>query len=117
MAWQAIWLAARFPNVYLALSGNINYYLIAPRLVQEQLGRLLLEVGVDKLLWGSEAGLAGGPAPYLKGFLELEIPEDLRRGYGYPQLTREDKEKILGLNFARIMGVDVEAKRRELAAA
>lgn len=113
---EAIWLASRFPNVHLALSGNLNYFLIAPRLVQKQLGRLLLEVGVDKLLWGSESGLAGGPGPYLQAFLELEIPEDLRRGYGYPQLTRSDREKILGLNFAKIMGIDVAAKQRQLAA-
>jgi predicted TIM-barrel fold metal-dependent hydrolase len=114
---EAVWIANRFENVYLALSGTIDFYVIAPRLVQEQLGRLLMEVGVDKLLWGSEAALAGGPAPYLKAFMEMEIPKDLRSGYGYPQITREDKEKILGLNFARMMGIDVEAKKRELAAA
>jgi hypothetical protein len=114
---ETIWVANRFDNVYLALSGNIDYFVIAPRLVQEQLGRLLMEVGVDKLLWGSEAALAGGPAPYLKAFMDMEIPEDLRSGYGYPQITREDKAKILGLNFAKLMGLDIEAKKRELAAA
>lgn len=112
---EVVNIASRFPNVYLALSGNIGYYTVAPRLVQEQLGRLLMEVGSDKLLWGSEAALAGGPAPYLKAFMELEIPEDLRRGYGYPQITRNDKEKILGANFARLMGIDLEAKRNEFA--
>jgi len=114
---EVISIGARFPNVYLALSANINYAVIAPRLVQEQLGRLLMEVGVKKLLWGSEAALAGGPAPYLKAFMDLQIPEDLRRGYGYPQITREDKEQILGLNFARIMGIDIAAKRKQLASA
>lgn len=113
---EAIWVANRFPNVYLALSGTLNHYVVAPRLVQERMGRLLAEVGVDKLLWGSEAALAGGPAPYLKAFMAMEIPKDLRSGYGYPQITRDDKEKILGLNFARVMGIDVERKKRELAA-
>jgi predicted TIM-barrel fold metal-dependent hydrolase len=114
---EAVSVAARFPNVYLALSGSINYSLIAPRLVQERLGRLLMEVGVDKLLWGSEAALAGSPAPYLKAFMALEIPDDLRSGYGYPQITRLDKELILGKNFARIMGIDLEVKQKELAIA
>jgi hypothetical protein len=28
-------------------------------------------------------------------------------GYGYPQITRADKEAILGLNFARMLGMDL----------
>jgi predicted TIM-barrel fold metal-dependent hydrolase len=111
---EAANIAGRFPNVYLALSGNLGYYMVAPRLVQKQIGQLLMEVGADKLLWGSEAALAGGPAPYLKAFMDFEVPEDLRTGYGYPQITREDKRKILGENFARLMGVDIESKTLEL---
>lgn len=107
---EVVNIAARFPNVYLSLGGNINAYLIQPRLVQEQLGRLLMEVGAAKLLWASDAALSGGPAPYLDAFLDLDIPDDLRRGYGYPQITREDRAMILGQNFARLMGVDVDAK-------
>jgi hypothetical protein len=49
--------------------------------------------------------------------MELEIPADLRDGYGFPQITRRDRENILGLTFARLMGIDVEQKLRELAAA
>ena len=112
---EAVSLAARFPNIYLALSGSLNLAVIAPRLVQEQLGRLLAEVGVHKLLWGSEAALAGGPAPYLRAFMDLDIPPDLRDGYGYPQITREDKERILGRNFADVMGIDIDARRGALA--
>jgi predicted TIM-barrel fold metal-dependent hydrolase len=114
---EAISLAARFPNIYLALSGSLNLAVIAPRLVQEQLGRLLAEVGVHKLLWGSEAALAGGPAPYLRAFMDLEIPQDLRAGYGYPQITRADKARILGENFAELMGIDLSARCAALGAA
>lgn len=113
---EVVSIASRFPNVYLALSGQIGYLVIAPRRVQDWLGRLLMEVGVDKLLWGSEAALAGGPAPYLKAFMDMEIPEDMRTGYGYPQITRDDKRRILGENFARLMGIDLTAKALELAA-
>jgi predicted TIM-barrel fold metal-dependent hydrolase len=112
---ECVSVASRFPNIYLSLAGNINAYYIAPRQVQTQIGRLLLEVGPDKLLWGSDAALLGPPQPYLDAILELEIPEDLRDGYGYPQFTREDKEKFLGLNFARMLGIDVEAKKSELS--
>jgi hypothetical protein len=47
--------------------------------------------------------------------MDMEIPRDLREGYGYPEITREDKELILGRNFAGLMGIDVEAKGNELA--
>ncbi len=53
---ETVSIAARFPNVHLALSANLCFTPIAPRLVQTQLGRLLMEVEADKLLWGSEAG-------------------------------------------------------------
>ncbi|MGE4425530.1 MAG: amidohydrolase family protein [Solirubrobacteraceae bacterium] len=114
---EAFSIAGRHPNVYLALSGTLNLLVFAPKLVQTHVGRMLGEVGVHKLLWGSEAALAGGPAPFLKAFMELEIPEDLRTGYAMPQITREDKERILGLNFAELMGIDVPAKRRDLGVA
>jgi predicted TIM-barrel fold metal-dependent hydrolase len=111
---ETISIAARYPNVYLALSGNIQYLCVAPRQVEIWLGECLQKVGVDRLLWGSEAALAGAPLPYLKAFMDMQISGDLQEGFGYPAITREDKEKILGLNFARVMGVDVEAKKKEL---
>jgi uncharacterized protein len=113
---EMIWIAARFPNIHLSLTPLFNFGLVAPRRVQESLGKCMQMVDVDKLVWGTDAPLSGSPAPYLQAFLELEMPEDLRSGYGYPQVTRADKAKILGLNFARLMGIDVEAKKRELAA-
>ena len=114
---EAVWIAARFPNIYLSLAANLNFTLIAPRVVQQQLGQLLQMVGSEKLCYASDAALSGGPAPYLRAFMELEIPDDLRDGFGYPADHAADRENILGLTFARLMGVDVEAKKAELAAA
>jgi predicted TIM-barrel fold metal-dependent hydrolase len=114
---ELISIAARFPNVYVAMSGVLNYLRIAPREVQHQVGKLLRSVGSHKLLWGSEAAMTGPPGPFLKSFVDLQIPEDLCDGYGYPQLTRADKEAILGRNLARLMGVDVESKIEQLATA
>ena len=112
---ETVSIAARFPNVYLALSGNLHMLLIAPRAVEEMMGRLLRDVGAHKLLWGSEAPVLGCPQPILKLFWDLEIPEDLQRNYGYPQIRREDKAMILGKNMARLMNTDIDAKKRELS--
>ncbi|MCW2830411.1 MAG: amidohydrolase, partial [Aeromicrobium sp.] len=101
-------IAGRFPNVHVALSGNLNPYFVMPRLVEEWVGRLLFEVGVDKLLWGSEAAVQGCPRPYLETFIrEFSIRDELRSDYGFPQITIDDKRKILGENFARLMKVEL----------
>jgi hypothetical protein len=47
--------------------------------------------------------------------MDFSIAEDLQEGYGFPQITHEDKEKILGLNLAKVLGVEVNAKKKELA--
>jgi predicted TIM-barrel fold metal-dependent hydrolase len=113
---ETVSIASRFPNVALSLASNLSGLLIEPRQVQKQMGRLLRDVGAEKLLWASDAPLLGPPRPYLEAFMAMTIPEDLRDGYGYPQITPEDRALILGGNFARIMGVDVDAKLRELEA-
>ena len=46
---EAVWIAARFPNIYLSLASNLNFTLIAPRVVQQQVGQLLQMVGSEKL--------------------------------------------------------------------
>ncbi|WP_433136230.1 amidohydrolase family protein [Actinomadura nitritigenes] len=108
---ECVNIAARFPNIHLALSATVNFTPVRPRLIQRQVGELLATVGADRLLWGSEAALAGPPRPYLEAFMALQIPDDLREGYGYPQITKDDKRKILGLNAARLFGVDVPDSR------
>ncbi len=49
--------------------------------------------------------------------MAMEIPDDLRDGYGFPQITRVDRENILGLTFARLTGIDVEEMKHKLAPA
>jgi hypothetical protein len=50
-------------------------------------------------------------------FDEMQIPEQMQHDFGYPAVTREIKERIFVRNLARIMGIDVEAKKAELAGA
>ena len=111
---EVVNIASRFPNIYLALSGVMSFLHIAPKKIQIWMGELLQNVGAYKLIWGSEAAMTGPPGPFLKAFMELEIPEELQADYGYPQITRDDKKMILGLNMAGLLGIDVEAKVKEL---
>lgn len=113
---ETISIAARFPNIWLSLSTWLNNYPTQPRLCIERLGKLLYAVGPDRVVYGSEAFIWPKSQAYIKLFAEVEMPEDLQDGYGYPALTREIKSKIFGENLARLMGVDIPSKKNELAA-
>ena len=114
---ETINIASRFPNIHLALTAWLNGHAFAPMASYHQLGKALMYVGADRLLYGSEAFIFPSIQSYIEVLDGLDMPEELQDGYGYPQVTRETKEKIFGLNFAKMMGVDVAAKRAELAEA
>lgn len=111
---ETVSIVQRFPNVHLLVSPLVQMALIKPRLAQKMFGELLQQVGAKKLIYGSEGAMGGNPTKYIDVVLGFEMAEDLQDGYGYPQMTREDKEDILGLNMARLFGIDVAAKLGEL---
>ena len=93
---ESISLAARNPNIWLTLSAWINVYPIMPREALKRLGKALMYVGPDRLLWGTEAFVWPNVQGYIELFAELEMPEDLQDGYGFPQITRDDEATDLG---------------------
>jgi uncharacterized protein len=111
---ESISLAARNPNIWLALSAWINIYPIMPMEAMHRLGKALMYVGPDRLLWGSEAFIWPNIQGYIDLFADLEMPGELMDGYGYPQITREMKKKIFGENYAGLLGIDIEQKIAEL---
>ena len=51
----------------------------------------------------------------IKAFRRFQIPDQLIEKHGYPKLTRQVKEKIFGLNGAKVYGVDVKARLNEFS--
>jgi predicted TIM-barrel fold metal-dependent hydrolase len=109
---ETVYIAARFPNVILVLSGTMHLPMIAPWQFQDYMGRLLRDVGSDRILWGSEAPLLGNPQPVIDWFWKMQIPEQLQERFGYPEISEDDKRKILGVNQARLFGVEVPTRTR-----
>ena len=72
------------------------------------MGKLLSALGEDNILWGTDSIWYGSPQPLIDAFRSFQIPEEYSQRYGYPQLTPTAKEKILGLNAARLYGIDPE---------
>lgn len=50
----------------------------------------------------------------IEAFRRFQIPDQLIEKHQYQPLTRRAKEQVFGFNSARVFGVDVEAKRREV---
>ena len=111
---EICWQIVRFPNIYVSLAATLNFIGKAPRWFAEVLGKLLFWGGPDRIISGSEVPL-WHPQWALKAFSEFQMPQDLTDGYGYPQVTAEIKRKILGENLARLHGIDIEAKKAEIA--
>jgi uncharacterized protein len=78
---------------------------------QHYVGKMLKYLGEDNLVWGSECVWFGSPQPQIEAFRALQISEEFQEKYGYPALTPELKAKILGLNAAKIYGIDPEEVR------
>jgi uncharacterized protein len=110
-------IAARFPNVWVALSGWVNAYPLMPYECLHQLGKALMQVGPDRLLWGTESFLAASVQPWVELFATIQIPEELQDKHGYPAITEAARRQMFGLNQARLLGMNVEAKLAELRTA
>ena len=112
---EICWQIVRFPNIYVSLAATLNFIGKAPRWFAEVLGKLLFwgGPGQDHIRLGrSLCGTRNGRSRLSRS---SRCPQDLTDGYGYPQLTPEIKRKILGENLARLHGIDIEAKKAEIA--
>jgi predicted TIM-barrel fold metal-dependent hydrolase len=94
-------------NVYAELGSTWFMVLSRPEDAAHTLGKLLLHLGEDNIVWGTDAIWYGPTQPILDAFRSFQIPDDLCERYGYPKLTPSVKRKILAGNAARVYGVDL----------
>ena len=111
---EAAMQMSRFPNVYVGLESTAALAVRHPRKLARILGEFLIAGGGHKLFWSSGAS-SPHPRPTLEAFARLEMPADMVDGDGYPPLSDEIKADILGRNFARLHGIDLERIKRATA--
>jgi len=70
------------------------------------IGKLLKYVGQENVVWGTDCLFYGSPQDQIQALRTLTISDEFQERYGYPKLTKEIKAKILGLNGARLYGVE-----------
>lgn len=99
-------------NVYAELGSLWREVMKSPDEAAHVLGKLLVHLGEERILWGTDAIWYGSPQDQIQAFRAFEITPEFQERYGYPALTPERKRKILGLNAARVYGVSVEELRQ-----
>ena len=98
-------------NVYADLGTTWRLLMTKPVDAAHVLGKLLVHLGPDNVLWGTDSLWHGTPQAQIEAFRAFEIPAQLQEQHGYPALTKQLKAKILGQNAARVYGIDPEAAR------
>ena len=99
---------ARFDNIYINLEATGHLLCRQPEAFARILGSLIFQGGADKIVWATGASGTGHPQPVLEAFDRFVMPESLKSGYGYSDVTDATKADILANNFARMHGLSVE---------
>ena len=99
-------------NVYAELGSTWFLMTTRPREAAHVLGKLLVGLGEDNVVWGTD-GIYYGPTQQLvDAFRAFQIPVDMQEEFGYPALTPEIKDKILSRNAAKVYGIDLDWARK-----
>lgn len=93
-------------NVYAELGTTWFRVMRNPDQAAHVLGKLLARLGEDNVVWGTDSIWYGSPQPQIDTFRAFTISEEYQERYGYPALTDDVKAKVLGLNGARVYGVE-----------
>jgi len=100
-------LTGRFTNSYAELGTTFASSIITfPTLWAHIIGQLLMFKGENQIVFGSDSLWYGTPQWQLEAFWRFQIPDKIRAKWGYPAITETAKRKILGLNLARLYGLD-----------
>jgi uncharacterized protein len=101
-AEETAFLFEKYDNVTINLETNPVFALNSMDKFADMMGPLLATGKHDKIFFATGA-TAIHPQPYIEAFWRCEMPR------GYPKMTEEMKAGILGANFARMHGWDVDA--------
>jgi len=100
-------------NVYAELGSTWRRVMGDPNQAAHVLGKLMLAVGEDNVLWGTDSIWYGSPQDQIQAFRAFQISKEYQDKFGYPELTPERKRKVFGLNGAKVYGLDPTALKQK----
>jgi predicted TIM-barrel fold metal-dependent hydrolase len=105
---------ARYPNVYGNLEITSAFTTKAPGMFEDLMGQFMYWAGPSKLIF-SDGNMVFHSQPILEKLRDFKFQESTLTRWGVPQITKEDMALIVGGNYARILGVDIEAAKKRIA--
>jgi len=100
-------------NVYAELGTSFANSAVAhPKFSAALVGTLIKGFGVDHVIWGTDSVWYGSPQWQIEAMRRLEIPDDMRKKYGFQALggpNSATKQLIFGGNAARLYGINLKA--------
>jgi predicted TIM-barrel fold metal-dependent hydrolase len=91
-------------NVYAELGTTWFLMLRRPLEAAHVLGKLLVALGPERIVWGTDSTWYGSPQPLIDAFRAFRIPDRMQEEFGYPPLTSAVKERILSANAQELYG-------------
>jgi predicted TIM-barrel fold metal-dependent hydrolase len=112
---ESAWQLARFPNVYVNLEITTALVAKKPKAFAHAMKALLMDANsINKIIWGTGTA-AFHPRPHLEAFVrEFEFDEQMVEDFDLPQMTTENKKKILWDNYAAMTGLDLDSRLEKI---
>jgi hypothetical protein len=100
-------------NVYAELgTAFANSAVAHPKFCAAMIGTLVKGMGADHVLWGTDSVWYGSPQWQIEAMRRLEIPEDMRKKYGFAALGDANsmtKQMIFANNALGMYGIKLKA--------
>ncbi len=101
-------------NVYAELGSTWRYLMRDPDSAAHGLGKLLVQLGENNILWGTDSIWYGSPQDQIQAFRAFRISDEYRERFEYPEITAATRARIFGRNAIGIYPVAEDVLRKHL---
>lgn len=95
--------AAANKNVYIGWNVKHDPLRSVPERYLERFAEIYAITGPDKMVWGTDWPATGYMQFQIEACKALQFPKEIRARYALPELTEDDKRKMLGINMVGVL--------------